>query len=325
MTACVPQKRFHAARGTCWSLRTFVLLAVLVLLAVTAQTAQAGSTMSNWPQVALSKDKTPISYEVYGSGEPTLILVHGWSTDARYWRLQVEYLARKYRVVALDLAGHGHSGLTREDYSMQAFGEDVRAVAEAVGSSTIILVGHSMGGQVIAEAARLMPEKVIGLIGVDSYDNIEYPMSRSEMEMVLAPMIDDFREASRAFVADMLLPSTDPQLRAWILADMSSAPPHVALSALEEMMDLFVTGKAARVFDDVKAPVVSINGDLWPVNTEANQRHMHLLETITIQQSDHFLMLARPHAFNQALEQGVHAILRHAAQKETNESGSSLP
>ena len=86
-----------------------------------------------------------------------------------------------------------------------------------------------------------------------------------------------------------------------------------------------VTGKAARVFDDVKAPVVSINGDLWPVNTEANQRHMHLLETITIQQSDHFRMLARPHAFNQALEQGVHAILRHAAQKETNESGSSLP
>ena len=114
-----------------------------------------------WPHVVASKDGTPISYEVYGVGEPTLVFVHGWSCDARYWREQLSYFSKKHRIVVLDLAGHGHSGSTRSKYTMKAFGEDVRAVTEAINSRSAILIGHSMGGSVIAEAARLMPDRVI--------------------------------------------------------------------------------------------------------------------------------------------------------------------
>jgi pimeloyl-ACP methyl ester carboxylesterase len=49
-------------------------------------------------------------------------------------------------VVLLDLAGHGHSGSKRSRYTMRAFGEDVQSVTEAVGSKSVILIGHSMGG-----------------------------------------------------------------------------------------------------------------------------------------------------------------------------------
>ena len=135
------------------------LLSCLALLIVTVGVTQA---QPKWPQVVLSKDGVPISYEVYGSGEPTLVFVHGWSCDARYWRAQVQHFSKKHRVVTLDLAGHGHSGITRSHYTMSAFGEDVRAVTEATGSRSVILMGHSMGGSVIAEAARLMPNRVIG-------------------------------------------------------------------------------------------------------------------------------------------------------------------
>jgi len=58
----------------------------------------------------------------------------------------------------LDLAGHGHSGTSRPQYAMSSFGEDVRAVVEATGSRRVILIGHPMGGSVIAEAARLTPD-----------------------------------------------------------------------------------------------------------------------------------------------------------------------
>lgn len=75
------------------------------------------------------------------------------------------HFSAKHRVVTLDLAGHGHSGLARTRYTMKAFGEDVQAVTQAVGGRRVILIGHSMGGSVIAEAARLLPGRVIGLIG----------------------------------------------------------------------------------------------------------------------------------------------------------------
>jgi hypothetical protein len=51
-----------------------------------------------WPHIVLSGDGTPISYEVHGAGEPTLVFVHGKSCDARYWRAQAPYFSRKHRV-----------------------------------------------------------------------------------------------------------------------------------------------------------------------------------------------------------------------------------
>ena len=81
---------------------------------------------------------------------------------------------------------------------------------EAPGGSRLILIGHSMGGAVIAEGARLMPGRVIGLIGVDTLENIEYPLIREELEKMTAPLKEDFRTGSRQFVGEMLVPGSDP-------------------------------------------------------------------------------------------------------------------
>ncbi|HOD28760.1 MAG TPA: alpha/beta hydrolase [Syntrophales bacterium] len=262
-----------------------------------------------WPSVVLSKDGTPISYEIHGAGEPALVFVHGWSCDARYWRAQVSHFSKKHRVVLLDLAGHGHSGMSRAKYTMGAFGEDVQVVTEAVGSPRIILIGHSMGGSVIAEAARRMPDRVIGLIGIDTLDNIEYPLTSEELKKMTAPLEKDFRAGTRQFIGKMISPQTDPQLREWILSDVSSAPPGVALSAMNEMMAQYITGEAARVFEEIRIPVITVNGDLWPINYEANRRHMFSYRAIVLKKADHFLMMNRPEEFNRALEQAIKMLL----------------
>jgi pimeloyl-ACP methyl ester carboxylesterase len=263
---------------------------------------------AQWPRVVLSKDGTPISFEVYGAGETTLVFVHGWCCDARYWRAQVPHFANRHRVVTLDLAGHGHSGTSRSQYSMLAFGEDVRAVTEAIGANRVILVGHSMGGSVIAEAARLMPGRVTGLIGVDTLHNIEYQMTREELSNMLAPLEKDFRTGSRAFVEEMISPRMDSQLREWILADMAAASPTVALSASNNMMSQYITGEAAKIFDEIRIPVISVNADMWPIDYEANRRHMAFFDAIILKGADHFLMLDRPKEFNLALERAIRMI-----------------
>jgi pimeloyl-ACP methyl ester carboxylesterase len=286
--------------------RIMSLIACIALLLLTFGMTQA---QTKWPRVAFSKDGTPISYEVYGSGEPALVFVHGWSCDARYWREQVPYFSKTHRVVTLDLAGHGHSGAQRSRYTMAAFGEDVRAVAEATGSGSVILIGHSMGGTVIAEAARLMPDRVAGLIGIDTLQNIEYPMTRKELKKMMTPLKRNFRTGSRQFVGQMISPRTDPRLREWILSDMSAASPAVALSAMNDMMSQYITGEAAKIFDKLRIPVITVNGDSWPINFEANRRHMFSYDAIVLKEADHFLMMNRPAEFNQALEKAINKLL----------------
>ena len=260
---------------------------------------------AEWPHIAFSKDGTPISYEIFGVGEPTLVFVHGWSCDARYWRAQVPVFSKKYRVVVIDLAGHGHSGMSRKKYTMGSFGEDVRAATESTGSHSVILIGHSMGGSVIAEAARLMPDRTIGLIGIDTLENIEYPMTLEELTKMIAPLEENFRDGSRQFVSEMIAPNTDPQLREWILSDMSAAPPSIAINAMNEMMTQYITGEAAKVFKQIRIPVITVNGGFWPINYEANRRHMFSFNAIVLKEADHFLMMDRPIDFNKALEKAI--------------------
>jgi len=291
-------------------MRNLICLASCLLIFLLA--FGAGTAEVVWPRVVLSEDGTPISYEVFGDGEPTLVFVHGWSCDGRYWRKQVPYFSKDHRVVVVDLAGHGHSGLSRSKYTMKDYGEDVRAVVDAVGSRSVILIGHSMGGTVSAEAARLMPDRVIGLIGIDTLQNIEYPMTPDELKMMIAPMKKDFRVGSRNFVEQMMRSGGDPELKEWILSDISAAPPSVALSATNCMMMEYIIGRAAKKFEGIKIPVVCVNTDMWPVDYEANRRHMKYFETITLKGTDHFLMLNSPEEFNRALDQAILMVLKNS-------------
>ena len=147
------------------SLSIMLLLGGLGLSPVLAQTDPQQNVET--AKIATSADGTAINYYEHGQEGPVLVFVHGWSCDASYWREQVEYFKEKYHMVLIDLAGHGRSGSERENYTMEAFGQDVKAVVESIGAEKVVLIGHSMGALVIAEAARLMPEKAIGLVAID--------------------------------------------------------------------------------------------------------------------------------------------------------------
>jgi pimeloyl-ACP methyl ester carboxylesterase len=83
-------------------------------------------------------------------------------------------------VVALDLAGYGQSGGGRKDWTMAAFGQDVVSVVEALGLKRVVLIGHSLGGPAVLEAARRMPGRVVGLVLVDSWVDFEGKIAPEE-------------------------------------------------------------------------------------------------------------------------------------------------
>jgi pimeloyl-ACP methyl ester carboxylesterase len=290
----------------------FKLLALMFLilgtglLAVSAQSDAQEKVET--VKTAISADGTAIHYDEQGQEGPVLVFVHGWSCDASYWREQVEYFKDKYRMVLIDLAGHGRSVSERENYTTEAFGQDVKAVVESIGAEKVVLIGHSMGALVIAEAARLMPEKVMGLVAVDDLQNVEYPLGEEQFKEMTAPFKEDFKQGVRGFVAGMLRSDNSP-VNEWVISDMSLADPKVALSAMNGSLGGYLTGDVAKLFDGLDVPVVAVNSDLWPTDVEANRRHIRDFELIELAGLDHFLMLKAPERFNPALEQAVHRIL----------------
>ncbi len=272
----------------------------LVLLLALANQALAAEV--NWPRMTDSADGVPIAYEVQGSGEPTLVFIHGWSSDGRYWRGQLPHFSQNHRVITLDLAGHGHSGLGRDAYTMPAFGEDVKAVMDDLEVERAILIGHSMGGPVSVEAARLMPERVIGIVGVDTFHHLASAISQEQRDTMVEPLQEDFAPAARQFVASMFIESTDSKLRDWVMHDMAAAPPEVAISAMDDLLSRHADGETARHFEELTIQVVAINADLWPTDIKANRQLQPEFRAVIIEESDHFLHMAKPEAFNHELE-----------------------
>lgn len=281
---------------------------LLMLIPFILLTGCVSRPVSPRHDVAVSFDAERIAYSVAGQGRTALVFVHGWSCDGRYWQEQVSEFQSDYRVITLDLAGHGHSSLTRQDLSMLSFAKDVKAVIDREGIDRAILVGHSMGGAVIAEAARLMPEKVVGIIGVDTLHNVAEQVPHSVIDEMTQPFESDFKAATQAFVSGMFPAAADRQLTDWVKEDMSSAPSETALSAFRNYLEQQASGKTAAIFEDITIPVISINSRLWPTAPEENRKHIRNYRLFYIEETGHFPMLEAPQAFNSMLRKSLESM-----------------
>lgn len=286
-----------------------VLFAMLMLFIMSCSTPS--QNIEN--RYAKSFDGEEISYNVYGKGDTALLFVHGWSCDSRYWRKQVPHFSEKYCVITMDLAGHGNSGQHRKVYSLDSFAQDVKAVIEAVNPKKVILIGHSFGGEIVASTVRLEPEKVIGIIGVDTLHNLDETFSKEEGYKLIGldGIKKDFKPAVKEFVKQMMVKDVNQELSNWIINDISSAPPKVAISALEEYVGAISDKKTINIFREVKVPVICINADLWPTNIEANKRYMMSFDVKIMKGTGHFLMLERPEEFNRLLDSSIKEIIRN--------------
>lgn len=236
-----------------------------------------------------------------GAGAPALAFVHGWSCDRSYWNGQLGYFARRHQVVAVDLAGHGESGVGRHAWTIPAFGDDVLAVVDQLGLEALVLVGHSMGGDVIVEAGLHLPGRVVGLVCVDMYSSLGEPLTPEEIQAFLGPLREDFVTKTRALVRGMFVPSSDPALVDRVAADMSAAPPDIALDSAEHS---FRNDRA--ILDNLRAVDGAGCGDQPRLPADRRRvapalRH----EDRAHVRRRHFLMMEDPDAFNRILDETI--------------------
>ena len=247
-----------------------------------------------------SHDGVSIAYDFLGDGKPAIVFVHGFCCDRSFWDFQAGYFARHHTVVTVDLAGHGQSGHNRKDWSSEGLGADVVAAVTDLGLEQVILVGHSMGGQVAMEAALQIPKHVMGLVGVDTFRDIEWVRDRKQVAAQIASFRSDFVESMRRFAGDRFLPESDPVVVERVATRMAATRPAVAI-ALQKML-LETSPTLASRFERVRAPIRCIASERSSVNLEAARRHIRDFRVTYIPKVGHFLMMEDPDTFNRVLD-----------------------
>jgi len=210
-------------------------------------------------------------------------------------------LSQKYRVITLDLPGHGKSDPPKDGkFSMNGFARAVEAVRAEAKVDRVVLVGHSMGTPVIREYARLFPKHVVGLVPVDGLLSISTGGSQAKGRGAPNPAAmtgPDGMKAREAMIRGMFTPATPAAIQQHVLK-MMLAPPEATASGA-----MIATFDTASLNDFVSTvPVLGIYAGNSPMaNHDALKKVFPNSEYVQVAGTGHFVMLERPEEFNRLL------------------------
>lgn len=234
-----------------------------------------------------------------------VVFVHGMACSANIWNAQLAYVAQTRRADAIDLRGHGTSTPPADDdYSPEACAADIFAVLESLGLDRIALVGHSYGACVALATAAAKPDAIAQLILVDPpIDCTQFPPEVYEAE--IAPMqaalaTEDWRSTLENSFRGALTGGTSAT-QDEILARLAATPKAALLGTCRGLFAF----KAVEALDRYLAtPGAHAHAILAPSNNLPFSLHVlrPTLNTITLPDTGHWLMLDAPEEFASAID-----------------------
>jgi pimeloyl-ACP methyl ester carboxylesterase len=288
-------------------LRTGPFLTVLLALSG-CRTPSGTDPVAVIPGTVRAADGLPIAYDLRGGGKTTLLFVHCWAGDRSFWRGELDEFARDYRVVAIDLPGHGESGKERKEWSIAGLGEDVKRVVGALDLRRVILVGHSLGGPVSLEAAARLPGRILGVVGVDTLQNADVRLSDEGMRTLAARFEADFDGTMAEMLGSMFAEESAPGVKDWVIAKARAANRPAVLAIFRK----FPSFDAKEALSAAKVPVRCVNAVAHPPRgmataVETNRKYADY-DAVLMDGVGHYPMLERPSEFNARLREVVAAL-----------------
>jgi pimeloyl-ACP methyl ester carboxylesterase len=254
-----------------------------------------------------------LHYEDYGRGEP-LLLVHGLGSSTRDWEYQIPVLTQHYRVIALDVRGHGRSDKPRGAYRIADFADDVAALIQYLQLPPIHLVGISMGGMIGFQLGVDRPELLRSLTIVNSGPEVKARSPRDWLEIAkrwtLSRLLslDTIAKA----LAKLLFPRPEQaELRRKVEERWPQNDKRAYLASLDAIIGWGVRERLGRI--TCPTLVITADRDYTPVERKREYvAEMPDARLLVIENSRHATPLDQPERFNSALL----AFLGEAANKE---------
>ena len=243
-------------------------------------------------------DGARIHYVNYGKGSEALVLIHGWTCNLDNWRDQMPDFAKRNRVIAIDLPGHGQSDKPQITYSMDLFARAVEAVMRDAKVKRAVLVGHSMGTPIARQFYRKYPQKTLAIVIVDGA--LRPFGDKALMDRLIAGFRSpNYKEGANQMLVGMAGSKLSAEALERIKASFLNTPQHVVVSAMEGMADPSIWGD-----DKINVPVLAImaKNPFYGPNLEGFYRG--IAPNLEFQMWDdvgHFIMMEKPKEFNAAV------------------------
>ena len=273
---------------------------VIAFTAVLAASIFAQTPKSNWANY----DGIKVHYYDIGDrkAKNALVFVHGWTGNVELWKESYNAFPA-YRVIVVDLIGHGKSDKPKTEYTMELFARGVNAVLKKAKSERAVLVGHSMGMPIARAFYRLYPGKTLGIVNVDG--SIRAFPDAMQVDSVIANFRSDYVKTRDGFVEGMIGGIKDESVKAAIRSSSQATPDYVGTSAISQ----FAKSELWKT-DQIKVPVLGILAESpwWPPDTEAFFRSIapdlefHMTKGVT-----HFLFMEDPKDFNATIAKWIAA------------------
>jgi pimeloyl-ACP methyl ester carboxylesterase len=233
--------------------------------------AAAVASMPSIGRAATSTRPARLFHTDTGSG-PDIMLIHGWACDSHDWSWQLPMLESRYRVVAVDLRGHGRSEVMPAGYYRpKDYVADIEHLIETkLVRRRFVLVGHSMGGQVAARLALQRPDLVEAVVSVDGALGLA-----EEAAPLFQQVTSDLRTSDPGVVGPALFakvydPATDPAMKRWHARRLQGSP---EVAVRESFGPLFVgsgqvgIGNQSEAFiREIKVPFYHLSRDQTQVD-----------------------------------------------------------
>jgi 3-oxoadipate enol-lactonase len=255
------------------------------------------------PELKLSD--TTIYYELHGKDDkPVVLFLHGLGSSVRDWELQVPAFSQDYRVLLIDMRGHGRSGKPSQQYSMAGFASDTIAVMDSLKIQKVHIVGISMGGMIAFQMAVDCPERIASLCIVNSGPAVILKTLQDRIAIysrfVIVRLLG-MRKMGEVLAPKLFVDADQGELRRVFAERWAENDPKAYLNALRAIVGWTVEERIGEI-QIPTLPLVS-EQDYTPISLKeaymVKMRNQPRLQIIP--NAHHAVSSERPEAFNEAV------------------------
>ena len=254
---------------------------------------------------AIKVNNIDIVYDECGNADTTLLFVHGWCISKEYWEGQSAFFCDRYKVVTLDLPGFGKSGKNRTDWNFEQYADDINEFIKDKKLKNVILVGHSMSGDILLLMDTKYPGSVIGIVGIDNLKRPGVKLSEEEnkqVESFFAMLDSNFSGTAEVYTKENLFPkSADTSIINRVINDIKKNDPVIAIKVLRSLLE--VSQKEKDMMQLLKHTLYLVNSDVDTTQIDSLKKYCKAsAEVVYVHGTGHYPMIEKPAEFNEALE-----------------------
>ena len=248
-----------------------------------------------------TRDECIINYNVMGKDKP-LIFVHGWAASQNFWKFQIEFFKKNYKVISFDLRGHGDS-CKKVKLSVDGFVNDLEDLINILELNNFVLIGHSFGTVISILYTVRHPEKVKGLALIGALSKMDNSL-KARIERTFLKFLIRYAQkiATNMTKKTLFHPDTSEEIIDFVMKESSKTP----IDKIIECMEVIEKTDISKDVHKTSAPVLLIYGAAEKTISrnirEFLRDNLNTKKMTIIPKAGHNAMLENPGKVNQEIE-----------------------